>query len=335
MGMQQEEHYRKFLVIQTAFIGDVILALPVVSKLKRFYPNAQVDVLVRKGNEGLLANNPHVGKILILDKTSGKYKNVKKLIGQIRKDKYDAVVNIQRYFTTGLITAFSGARVRIGFDKNPLSAFFTRKVAHEKNHQPENSHEVNRNLYLIESLTDDSFEMPKMYPTDADFEKVKQDKPHYSLSPSSVWFTKQYPVAKWVELMDRLPADSRLVLLGGPGDKTFLDEIKEQSTHPDIVNLAGELSFNQSAALMKHARMNFVNDSAPLHLCSAMNAPVRAMFCSTVPAFGYTPLSNDSKVLEIDNNLPCRPCGSHGKRACPEGHFKCGEITVDRVLGSF
>ncbi len=324
---------KAFLIIQTAFIGDVILALPVASKLKRFYPEATVDIIVRKGNEGLLQNNPNINRVIILDK-SQKYKNTFKLIQQIRKNKYDTVVNIQRYLTTGIITAFSGAKNTIGFNKNPLSFLFTKQVPHTMDVRKDGKHEVERNLSLIESLTDASFEMPVMYPTAQDFTKVKQDKPYYCLSPSSVWFTKQYPVKRWIELMNHFPKDRRLILVGGPGDRESNQNILEATCHPDVVNMAGHLSFNESAALMKKAVMNFVNDSAPLHMCSAVNAPVRALFCSTVPAFGYTPLSDDSKVLEVDINLACRPCGLHGKRQCPEKHFKCGDIPVDHILES-
>ena len=85
--------------------------------------------------------------------------------------------------------------------------------------------------------------------------------------------------------------------------------------------MAGRLSFLESAALMKNAEMNYVNDSAPLHMASAMDAPVTAMFCSTVPYFGFTPLSADSIVLETWKQLDCRPCGLHGKKVCPKGTF--------------
>jgi heptosyltransferase-2 len=76
---------------------------------------------------------------------------------------------------------------------------------------------------------------------------------------------------------------------------------------------------------MKNAQMNYVNDSAPMHLASAVNAPVTAIFCSTIPAFGFTPLSDHSRVIETSEVLPCRPCGLHGYAKCPKGHFKCAE----------
>jgi len=97
--------------------------------------------------------------------------------------------------------------------------------------------------------------------------------------------------------------------------------------------LSGKLTFMQSAALMRDAVMNFVNDSAPQHFASAMNAPVTAIFCSTVPAFGFGPLSDNSAIIETDEKLSCKPCGLHGFKSCPEKHFKCAlTIRKEKIL---
>ena len=90
-----------------------------------------------------------------------------------------------------------------------------------------------------------------------------------------------------------------------------------------------------SPALMEGAVMNVVNDSAPLHIAGAVNAPVTAIFCSTVPAFGFGPLRANGRLVETTEKLDCRPCGLHGHRVCPKGHFRCAEgIEVRRVLGA-
>jgi heptosyltransferase-2 len=79
--------------------------------------------------------------------------------------------------------------------------------------------------------------------------------------------------------------------------------------------------------------MNYVNDSAPMHLASALAAPTSAVFCSTVPGFGFGPLAGGAYVVEREAPLYCRPCGLHGYRACPQGHFKCAnDIQVARLL---
>ena len=108
--------------------------------------------------------------------------------------------------------------------------------------------------------------------------------------------------------------------------KQLMKNIKIKSNHTKIHNLAGKLNLLESAALMRDAKMNYVNDSAPLHLASAMNALVTGVFCSTVPSFGFTPLSSVRRVLETKEKLDCRPCGLHGFKACPKGHFKCSNI---------
>ncbi|MBC7848270.1 MAG: glycosyltransferase family 9 protein, partial [Chitinophagaceae bacterium] len=87
------------------------------------------------------------------------------------------------------------------------------------------------------------------------------------------------------------------------------------------------------AALQQDAQMNYVNDSAPMHFASAMNAPVTAVYCSTIPSFGFGPLSDKRFIVEIEEPLPCRPCGLHGRPACPLGHFNCAlKIKEEQLL---
>lgn len=319
----------KFLVIQTAFIGDVILATPLVEKLRRFYPEAQIDFLLRKGNEKLLAGHPHIRRVWVWDKKKAKYRGLAALIRQLRREHYDETINCQRFAAAGLLTVFSGARRTTGFRKNPLSLLFTRRMPHVFGSLAKPVHEVQRNLSLIEHLTDTSFEMPRIYPAQADYERVNALSDatgrYVCIAPTSVWFTKQFPPHKWVELIDRIPADCSIYLLGSPDDAGACSAIQAASGHPAIHNLAGRLSLLESAALMQGAQMNYVNDSAPMHLASAVNAPVAAVFCSTVPLFGFTPLSQQSRIVETEAVLDCRPCGLHGRPACPLGHFSCAE----------
>jgi heptosyltransferase-2 len=317
---------KKVLVIQTAFIGDVVLATALVKKLKSYFPGASIDFLLRKGNEGLLSNNPGINKVLVWNKKEKKIKNLFSILKQIRKEKYDKVINLQRFFSTGFITAFSGATQTVGFDKNPLSFLFNKKVQHVVSSSPPYKHEVERNNDLIKDITDAVLNRPELYPGVADFEMVGPftRQPFVTMTPSSVWFTKKYPFEKWIELMNGFPAGYTIYLLGGKDNTEECEAIKKQTSRQQVQVLAGRLSFLQSAALMKAASMNYVNESAPLHFASAVNAPVTAVFCSTLPAFGYTPLSDKSFIIETKENLGCRPCGLHGKKKCPEGHFKCG-----------
>ncbi len=123
------------------------------------------------------------------------------------------------------------------------------------------------------------------------------------------------------------------ICLGGKSDSELCNSIKQHSKHKNIVNLAGQLNFLQSAALMQYAKMNYVNDSAPMHFASSVNAPICAVYCSTIPGFGFGPLSEISHIIEVEKKLSCRPCGLHGKKDCPEGHFNCAhEIKTAQLV---
>jgi ADP-heptose:LPS heptosyltransferase len=327
----------KFLVIQTAFIGDVVLATPLIEKLHAFFPEAQIDFLLRKGNEQLLAGHPYIHELLIWDKKKNKRKNLFSVLSAIRKNRYDKVINVQRFFATGFLTAFSGARETIGFDKNPLSFLFTKKIKHRigGDHM---IHETERNLELIRDFTNEVVYKPKLYPATSDFAYVEAwcSGNIITASPASVWFTKQFPAAQWISFIKNIPVGFDIYLLGGPDDLKLCETIRDAAARPEVKVLAGKLSFLQSAALMSRARMNYVNDSAPMHFASAMNAPVTAIYCSTIPGFGFGPLSDIRDIVEIEQPLYCRPCGLHGYASCPEGHFRCAsEIRTVQLLKTF
>lgn len=312
----------RILVIQTAFLGDVILASPVWENLHASFPNAQIDVVVKKGNESLLAVHPFLHQVFIFDK-SQKVKNLWNLGKTLREQQYDLVINLQRFTSSGILTLLAKGKESRGFEKNPLAIFFSKRYKHE---MKPNWHEVDRNLQLIADLITMPIRRPKLYPSQEDYAQIKayQNVPYYCMAATSVWFTKQAPEEVWIGLMQKLAASNTTIfLLGAPSDKQYLDTILEKASTPNTINLAGRLSLLQSAALMAGAKHNYVNDSGPLHLASATNAPVSVFFCSTVPEFGFGPLSEQSEIIEV-KELECRPCGLHGHRACPKGHFKCG-----------
>jgi len=324
----------KFLIIQTAFIGDVVLATPIIEKLHAFFPEADIDFLLRKGNEKLLEGHPYIHQLLIWDKKKNKQKNLFRVLKLIRKNRYDKVINLQRFLATGLLTAFSGAQETIGFDKNPLSFLFTKKIKHRVGGEKA-VHETVRNQELIRHFTDDSTYKPALYPSPADYATADalSGVPFITVSPASVWFTKQFPASQWISFIHQIPAGIGIYLLGAPGDRPLCEVIRTSCNRSEINVLSGSLSFLQSAALMSRATMNYVNDSAPMHFASAMNAPVTAVYCSTIPEFGFGPISQNSHIVEIEENLYCRPCGLHGYKACPEKHFRCAmDIRQEQLL---
>ncbi len=327
---------KKVLVIQTAFIGDAILASSVLESIHSAHGNVKLDLLVRKGNEGLFSGHPYIHSLLIWNKKEGKYKSLFALLKTIRKEKYDVVINLQRFAASGFLTAFSGATIKIGFKKNPLSFLFDRAAEHVISSQTESStHEIDRNHSVLKLWEETPLMPPKLYPTVDDFKKVDPfvKEAFITISPASVWETKKTPVEIWINLINELKGE-KVYLNGGPGDIELCEELRAKVNYPNVEVIAGKLSLLQSAALFSKAKRNFVNDSGPLHLCSAMNAPVTAVFCSTLPSFGFGPLSNDSIVVQTNEKLACRPCGLHGKSQCPQGHFKCGQTIDYRELSN-
>jgi heptosyltransferase-2 len=324
---------KNILVIQTAFIGDVVLATSLIENLHQQFPKVKIDILVRKGNESLFQSHPFLNQVLVWDKKNNKYQNWVGLLFKIRSRQYDVVLNAQRFAATGAWTAFSKAKIKIGFDKNPFSFLFTHSVLHQFSEKGQ--HEIDRNHQLLSSLFLTKVAMPKLYPTASDELAVSsyQQTPYLCIAPASVWFTKQFSIEKWVDLINELPFKGPIYLIGGPDDKLLCDQILQKINRKSVVNLAGRLSFLASAALQKKAVLNYVNDSAPMHFASAVNAPVVAVYCSTLPNFGFGPLSDKSFIVQTNEALACRPCGIHGKKQCPLKHFDCAKtIKMDQLI---
>lgn len=324
---------KKILVIQTAFFGDVILATALIEYLHRNIPGARISILVRDGNQELLQGHPFLSETIIWKKQDQKLRNLATIIRTVRERKFDAVFNLQRFASTGLITMLSGAGYKAGFDKNPFSFAFDFKVKHAIR---EGIHETDRNRMLTLQYCDGTPMPPRLYPSVADYASVQAYKTttYITMAPASVWFTKQLPDEKWIEMISKAPASLKVYLVGASADIKLCETLLRESGNPNAVNLAGKLRPLETAALMRDAVMNYVNDSGPLHIASAMNAPVTTFFCSTIPAFGFGPLSTVSHVIETTELLDCRPCGLHGKSVCPKGHFRCGTTIRVPVPGT-
>ncbi|MFI5149737.1 MAG: glycosyltransferase family 9 protein [Bacteroidia bacterium] len=328
----------KILVIQTAFIGDAILGTAMLEKLHHAYPAAKIDYLVRKGNENLFTAHPYLHELLVWDKGSHKMANLWAMARYIRKGHYDYVVNAHRHISSAFLTLYSGAQHRFGFDSSLLSVFFTKRYPHDIGN---GRHETERNQDLIREITDEHTAKPRLYPSKTDEAKVSlllnsepgAGIPYCCLAPASVWFTKQFPEEKWMGWIRQKPQPTeRIFLIGAASDAALCERIRTACPSFPITSLAGKLTLLESAALMKGARMNYVNDSAPMHIASSMNAPVTAIFVSTVPRFGFGPLSDKQAIIETKEKLTCRPCGLHGFKSCPKKHFKCATtIAVETI----
>jgi ADP-heptose:LPS heptosyltransferase len=338
---------KTILIIQTAFIGDTILASHFARAVKEQFPDSKVHFFLRKGNESVIQGLTSVDRVWVWDKQGGKVRNLFRLIKELRQTRFDVVFNLHRHFNSGLVATMMRANRKIGFSQNPMSFFYTEKINHLIPHVPvENErvvwHEVQRNLQLLVAAkpgfpisSDAKKYRPELPITQKNRDKVSPfivDK-YFVIAPASVWFTKAWSESKFRDLTRELSHMGEIYFIGAQGDSALCDRIREGIDH--TTNLCGQLNLLDSAVLMEKAWRVFVNDSAPLHLASSVNAKTTAIFCSTVPAFGYSPLSEDSAVVDTGDKLSCRPCGLHGHRECPLKHFKCSlDIDVRQVLGT-
>ena len=328
---------KKILIIQTAFLGDVILATSLLEKLHHEFPDASIDFLLRKGNEGLFEGHPFINKVLIWERKINKYSNLQKIIQQIRRNKYDLLINLHRFGSSGILTIFSKAKQKIGFTKNPFSLFFSKRIKHIIGKNDNMFHEIDRNLMLVSAYGNYERFLPRLYPSSNDYDRTEAYRKveYICIAPTSVWFTKQFPKEKWIEFINSIDESTHIYLLGSAVDQNLCNKIINETRKKNLLNFAGELNLLETAGLMKYAKMNFVNDSAPLHIASAMNAAVTAIFCSTVPSFGFGPLSEKSIIIQTNESMECRPCGLHGFKECPEKHFECAySINKEKLINA-
>ena len=318
----------KILVIQTAFPGDAILTLPMIQKLYEENDNSTIDVLAIPATRIIFEHSRYVNDVIIYDK-KGKDESIISFLGfikRIRKQKYEMVVSPHRSSRSSLIAYFSGAEQTVSFDKSSLP-FLYKTLCHYENRD----HEVKRNLSLINyDVSGDKWKiLPEIFITEEIEKKVstfiagwEKDK-IVAIAPGSVWATKRYPVEFFAEIIKMLAADElKIVIIGGKEDEKTGQELV--SINPSQVkNLAGQFNIIESIALLRKSCLLISNDSAPAHMGMAADIPVLAIFCSTIPEFGFYPYNTAGKSISLDG-LYCKPCGIHGYQKCPESHFKCG-----------
>ncbi len=318
---------RNIVVIQTAFIGDVILTLPLVQGLRKRFKDSKVSFLAIPSAAGVLLNHPDINEILVYDK-KGKEKDLGsaiRLIAELRNRRYDVAIVPHRSLRSAALARFAKIPVRIGFSSSAGKFLFTRVIEYKGQ-----EHETKRNLKMMAGLDVEipALELPRVYPSHADEKWAAEmtaslsEEPMIAVAPGSVWNTKRWPMDLYRQLVSMLVAEGIKVLLLGSGEDALLCGEVAKGLGNQVINLAGRATLLQSAALMQRCRVVVSNDSAPMHLAVAVGTPVVAVFGATVPAFGFAPLGLQDVVIET-HGLACRPCSIHGGETCPIKTFVC------------
>ena len=325
------------LVLQTSFLGDSLLTLPLLRRLKESLPGARVSVLTLPKNADVFRNNPWVDEVLLDDKRGehGGLLGPWKMAAELRKRGFDLAVIPHRSFRSALVAWLAGIPRRVGFAASAGRFLLTDAVPFAWL-----THDLERNLALARPLGGESKasagEGRYVAPPPASAALAARlaeagISPGARLAgvhPGAAWATKRWLPERFAELCRRLKAEGLTpVLVGGPGDAALGGEIAGAS---GAVNLVGKTDLEELKSLMGRLSLFVTNDSGPMHLAAAAGVPVVAIFGATTRELGFFPYGSGHRVVEAP--LACRPCGLHGAKSCPEGHFLCMRLlSVDAV----
>jgi heptosyltransferase-2 len=313
------------LVVQTSFLGDVVLTTPLLSALRRRLAPRRLAVLVRPEAAPLLDGHPDVDDILLDDKR-GRDRGIGGLarsVGRLRGERFELAVSPHRSLRTAVLLAAAGIPRRVGFAES-RGAF----LYHTRVHRDRSRHDVERNLALLAPFGPPVAETPRLHVPVAADAAARAERllppgggPLVGIAPGSVWATKRWSASGFAAVVEGLGRDgARCVLLGAPGERPLADAVAAQSGGRATV-LAGRTDLATLVAVIDRLALLVANDSAPMHVACARGVPVVAIFCATTPALGYGPWGAAAVVVEAD--LACRPCGRHGGRRCPRGTEDC------------
>lgn len=335
-------------VIQTAFLGDLLLTIPLLKRLRLTHPEAVIHVVARKGFEGIFLDLGVVDRYYSLDK-SQKIKQLPKL------PACDLLISPHQSLTSARLAMTVQAPQKIGYKLWWNGPVFTRRVK-----RPMHLPEALRVLSLLAPLDAELEHKISAYEKENPEKGALRPAPSWAsmalappvlerlrhlaspvqpsgdyivMAPGSVWATKRWTPGGFADLAGRLKRRGYQVFLTGSAPERSIAETVARPS--GAINLCGELSLLQSLKLMAAAKAVVTNDSGAMHMASAVAAPCVAIFGPTVLAFGYQPWQNQAGVVER-TDLNCRPCSPHGTARCPLGHHHCmkwiGADAVERKL---
>ncbi len=326
---------QKILVIQTAFIGDAILTLPMIQKLKETFSSSEIHVLCIPSTKEIFMSSPVVDDVKIIDKR-GKHKSLFSLIFFARKLKHENYARIyspHRSFRTSLIVLLCSVKKTYGFSNANIRFVYKNLVEYFSS-----KHEVQRNLDLMgfEYKNDEWRILPALKVTweqetrITNYIQKNNIKNFIALAPGSIWNTKKYPKEYYIDIVNSLRDKYSIALIGGKKDVELCNEIK-LGCGENVFIAAGMFSIVESIELLRRTKLLITNDSAPTHMGMCADVPTLTLYCSTVSNFGFYPYNRKSSILSFDD-LDCKPCGIHGFRKCPLDHFKCGKKLLPNTV---
>jgi len=329
LSVTGEGRRKKFLVIRMSSIGDIVLTTPVIRCMRKQIPDAEIHFLVKDSFRSILEHNPYIDKLHVLAHSW------ELMVHELKEEKYDYIIDLHHNVKTLRIKKALGVKA-FSFYKLNIEKYIYTSI--KLNVLPK-KHIVDRYLDTVKSFGVKNDGEGLDYFIAPSEETTKRDIPaaHYAGYVACVigaaHGTKRWPVNKWKEFAQKL--DHPIILLGGKEDAANGNEIASVDD-VKVYNACGRFSLNESADLVRKAKLVVSNDTGLMHIAAAFKKPVISLWGNTVPSFGMTPYYGDtlvhSRIMQV-NKLWCRPCSKIGYSKCPLGHFKCMEkIEVQEVI---
>ncbi|MDZ7860187.1 MAG: glycosyltransferase family 9 protein [Candidatus Krumholzibacteriota bacterium] len=327
----------KILVIRFSSLGDLILMLPLLSRLRAIFPNSVIDLATKEEYSDLFEGNKNIDNLHTLNE--GGFRQLFVLRKKIQQNKYDIILDAHNVIRSNFLYHTTRAKRKAQITKDHIKKLLL--IKYKINLYKEAGTQVEKYLDLTNLFDasygkgeENKFQLPREALDTADTIIKKADfgeKEIIAVAPGAKWDTKKWPEKKFRNLVSTLGRNNfNIVIVGGAEEKTLSNIIAETSQSP-LINTTGELKIWETGAILKKCILLVTNDSALLHLSEYVGTPVAALFGPTVREFGYYPLLEESKAVEID--LDCRPCSRSGSNVCPIGTKEClKSISVDTVI---
>lgn len=326
------------LVIRFSAMGDILLTTPSIRILRKHFPDASIDFLVKEKYEPLLRYNPHLTTLWTF-RAKDREHGLSGLLRALNRRHYDGVVDLQSSLRSLWLTHLLKSSVKCRYTplrwKRLLLVHFNLDTYGESNSVP---------LRYLEALKDWGIEDDggglELYPGEAAKERLSDmlhrsellpDDHLLAMAPGASRLTKRWIPEGFARVGDHFQKKAyRVVLIGGPDDVTTCSEISDRMQHPPV-NLSGRLALLETAALLERSDLLVSNDTGVMHMAAALKTPLVALFGPTSIQLGFMPFRARSSVVESE--IDCRPCSYHGSNRCPKSHFLCMRlIKHDEVI---